>query len=207
MAALSNYLSNRIIDWLFRQQSFSPPTTTYIGLITATRGSSSSIRSAAVTSGDTVIPATPNGHIYSCSTSGTTASGEPTWPTTAGATVTDGTAVWTEQTTAMNAGTIKEPSSGAYARQSITSSLANWAGTQSAGSTSASSGTSDTTSNNNAITFPAATGNWGTIWGIGIWDASSGGNACAVGPLSTPQAVPSGITVSFSAAQLAISMT
>lgn len=42
-----------------------------------------------------VEPVTPNGRVYKCTTAGTTAGPEPTWPTTEGATVTDGTVVWT----------------------------------------------------------------------------------------------------------------
>jgi len=36
MAAMSNYLENKIIDWLLRQVAFTPPTTVYIGLFTST---------------------------------------------------------------------------------------------------------------------------------------------------------------------------
>lgn len=57
-------------------------------------------------------------------------------------------------------GTGTEVTGGSYARVAVTSSLANWAGTQSAGSTTASSGTGGTTSNNGAITFPALGGTW-----------------------------------------------
>jgi hypothetical protein len=85
-----------------------------------------------------------------------------------------------------------EVSGGSFARQAITSSLANWAGTQGAGTTSASSnasGTSGTTSNNNPITFPAPTANWGTIVGFCIFDAASGGNLLFYAPLTTPKTV------------------
>jgi hypothetical protein len=39
-----------------------------------------------------------NGHLYICTTAGTCGNIQPTWPTTESGTVTDGTAVWTEQT-------------------------------------------------------------------------------------------------------------
>lgn len=46
--------------------------------------------------GDCVEPVTPNGYRYRCTTAGTShATTEPTWPTTVGSTVTDGTVVWT----------------------------------------------------------------------------------------------------------------
>jgi hypothetical protein len=42
-----------------------------------------------------IIPITPNGHYYKCTTAGTSDFSEPTW-TTDGSTVTDGSAVWTD---------------------------------------------------------------------------------------------------------------
>lgn len=69
-----------------------------------------------------------------------------------------------------------EVATGSYARVAVTSSLANWAGTQSSGSTAASSGTSGTTSNNAAVTFPTPTANWGTITEFCVFDASTSGN-------------------------------
>jgi len=46
--------------------------------------------------GDYVLPTTPNGYRYECTTAGTShAANEPTWPTTIGTTVADNTAVWT----------------------------------------------------------------------------------------------------------------
>ena len=38
---------------------------------------------------------TGNGHLYQCTTAGTTGSTQPAWPVSGG-TVTDGTAVWTD---------------------------------------------------------------------------------------------------------------
>lgn len=35
MAAITNYLENKLIDWLLRAQSFAPGATTYVGLYTA----------------------------------------------------------------------------------------------------------------------------------------------------------------------------
>jgi len=45
--------------------------------------------------GDKITPTTKNGNVYECTTAGTSGSTEPTWPTSEGDTVTDGTVVWT----------------------------------------------------------------------------------------------------------------
>lgn len=68
-----------------------------------------------------------------------------------------------------------EVSGGSYARVSVTSSTTNWANTQASG-TGASTGTGGTTSNSNAITFPAPTANWGTVTEVCVFDASTAGN-------------------------------
>lgn len=85
-----------------------------------------------------------------------------------------------------------EVSGGSYARVAVTSSLANWAGTQSAGSTTASTGTSGTTSNNNVITFPAPTANWGVVSHYAVYDASTGGNPIFYSAMTTPKTVNNG---------------
>jgi len=51
--------------------------------------------STAYSLGDVVRPTTRNGYVYECTTAGTSDAAEPTWPTTVGNTVTDGTVVWT----------------------------------------------------------------------------------------------------------------
>lgn len=142
MAAFSDYLENKLVDWLFRGQAYTPPATLYVGLYTAN-------------------------------------------PTDAGG------------------GT--EVSGNAYARVAVTSSLANWAGTQAAASTTASTGTSGTTSNNNAVTFPTPTpSGWGTVTGFGLFDASTAGNLLVWGALSVSKTINAGDTVTFAAASLSI---
>lgn len=66
----------------------------------------------------------------------------------------------------------------AYAR-----SLANFAGTQGAGTTLASSGTSKTTTNNNALVWSAPASDLGTATHLLLWDALSGGNCWMELPL------------------------
>lgn len=98
-----------------------------------------------------------------------------------------------------------EVSGGSYARVAVTSSLANWAGTQSAGSTVASSGTGGTTSNNGAITFPAPTANWGSVVAFGVFDASTAGNLLFYANLTTPKTVNNGDPApSFAAGALTV---
>jgi hypothetical protein len=97
-----------------------------------------------------------------------------------------------------------EVSGNNYARVAVTSSLANWAGTQAAASTTASSGSGGQTSNNAAITFPTPLGNWGTVSHFGIYDAASGGNLLFHGALTIAKTINQSDTVSFPAASLTI---
>jgi len=140
MTALTNYTENKLIDHIFRGQTFTAPTNLYVGLYTANPSD---------TGGGT------------------------------------------------------EVTGGSYARVTVACSLANWAGTQSAGSTVASSGTGGTTSNNGAITFPSPTANWGTITGVGVFDASSAGNLLWWSALTVNKTVNNGDPApSFPAASL-----
>ncbi|MCP5246067.1 MAG: hypothetical protein H6937_08995 [Burkholderiales bacterium] len=85
-----------------------------------------------------------------------------------------------------------EVTGGSYARVAVTSSLANWAGTQSAGSTTASTGTGGQTSNNNVITFPAPTANWGQVTEFCVFDASTAGNLLFRAALTTAKTINNG---------------
>lgn len=148
MAAMSDFLENKLIDWLMRGQAIgitgasaaagTGPTNLYFGLLTAA-------------------------------------------PSDAGG------------------GT--EVTGGSYARVAVASTLANWAGTHGAGTTVASTGTTGTTSNNNAITFPAPTANWGLVTHFGVYDASSGGNLLLWGALTVSKTINNGDAApSFAAA-------
>lgn len=58
-----------------------------------------------------------------------------------------------------------------YARPSVSSSLANWAGTQSSGSTTASTGTGGQTSNNNAISYATPGSGPTTVTGFCVFES------------------------------------
>jgi hypothetical protein len=127
--AMSDYLENKLIDWLVRGQAFTAPATVYFALATST------------------------GSDVACGT---------------------------------------EVTGGSYARVAVTSSLANWAGTQSAGSSTASSGTGGTTSNNGTVTFPAPTANWGVVTEYCVFDAASAGNLLWRTALTTSKTINNG---------------
>jgi len=89
-----------------------------------------------------------------------------------------------------------EPSGNAYARVQVTQADASWA---------APSGDPSATSNSAAITFPTATGSWGTLQGFEARDASTAGNRLYWGPLTSTPAITAGMTPSFATGQLTFS--
>jgi hypothetical protein len=91
-----------------------------------------------------------------------------------------------------DAGGGTECTGGSYARAEVACSTTNWSGTQGAGTTAASSGTSGTISNNIAITFPLPTATWGTVVAVGIYDASTAGNLIAWGAVSPSKTISNG---------------
>lgn len=140
MAGLTNYLRNKIIDWLDRGQAFSPPATKYY----------------------TLVSTTP---------------------------------------TAAVAGT--ELSGAGFARVAVAATLANWAGTQAAGSTGVSTGANGITSNNVIINFGTALADWGTAQYWESYDALTGGNRLEFGAIvdglgaPAPRVIVTGDPVSF----------
>ena len=97
-----------------------------------------------------------------------------------------------------------------YARVAVARSLANFSGTQGAGTTTASSGSSHVTRNNAGITFgPAGAGGWTAATFVGLFDASSGGNCWFYGPLGSSVTVAAGNshTIAASAAMFQLGLT
>lgn len=62
-------------------------------------------------------------------------------------------------------------------------------------------------SNGAAVTFPAATGSWGSVTHFSIKDASTGGNTLFYGSLTTAKTVASGDTISIPAGQLVLTIS
>ncbi len=208
MAGTSNYLQNKELDFELRGQAFSPVATEYVALFTCTNGAIARSTAYALNNTVTVTAADGHQHLYKVTTAGTTAASAPAYPGVSNEVITDGTAVLTEQTAALEAGTITEVSGGSYARSSIASSLTAWSGTQGAGTTVASSGTTATISNNAAVSFPTPTANWSTlpvqVCGFMTFDALTAGNPLRFGLLTANQNISTGNTVSFAAGQLTI---
>lgn len=145
-------------------------------------------------------------HVYRCTTAGTSAGAQPgTYLGAPGEVITDGTAAFTEISPVLDTNTgfpagLTEVSGGSYARVSMAAgagmALADFAGTQSAASTTTSTGTGGTTSNNAAVTFPTPTANWATggaqVGVLGVFDQLTTGNLLFWIPLTVPKTVNNG---------------
>lgn len=175
------------------------PSTLYVALLTNIKGSRAN--TTAYSLNDTIALTANDGkiHYYKATTAGTTAGAQSTlYPGAVNEAITDGTAVFTEQNAGLdsNSAILVEASGTGYARVALNASLANWAGTQAAASTTVSTGTLGTTSNNSAITFGTPTASWqptaGNIWGFAIFDQLTGGNLIGWAPLTTVQTVLNG---------------
>ena len=100
-------------------------------------------------------------------------------------------ALYLTSTTDADGGT-EVPAANSYARTSIT-----WGEAQSPGGTC---------NNSVAITFPQATGDWGTVTHISIRDRSTGGNSIFHGALANSKVVQSGDTFTIPAGALLITL-
>jgi hypothetical protein len=85
-----------------------------------------------------------------------------------------------------------EVTGGSYARVPVTAGLAAWSGSQTPGTTVASTGTDGTIENNAVITFPAPTAAWGVVTGFGIFDALAAGNLWIYSALTTSKTINNG---------------
>ena len=104
---------------------------------------------------------------------------------------------------------VGEVTTGTFSRIAVASSLANWSGTQGAGTTAVSSGTTRTISNNSIVSYGAgtATASVGTLTYLALFDAASGGNYLGYASLSTQRVITSGDPMPrFSANALQISL-
>jgi len=162
--ALTTYLANALGNEVLRNVAFAQVATVYSGLIAAPKWAAST----AYALNAYVLPTTRNGRIYRATVAGTSAASEPTWPTTDGGTVVDGGVTWTEQTTAMEGGTVSEVSGNGYARQTM--------------AFNAPSGVPSVFANTSNVDFPVATpSGWNTVAGFVLADALSAGNILLYG--------------------------
>jgi hypothetical protein len=127
MAEFTNYLENKLLDHVLRNESFTSPTTVYVGLFTAAPTD--------------------------------TASGT-------------------------------EVSGNSYARQVLSVSTAS----------------DGVVTSDSDITFPQATGNWGTIVALGVHDALSSGNLLMYTDLTTSKTIETGDILKVSTGSFTVSL-
>ena len=227
---LTNYGQQQIVQNPFGKSGTQTvnPTSFYAGLITVDYVWAPSI---AVTVGQYAISTafnTTGRSIWKCTTAGTTGSGSDPLTATgaAGATVSDGTAVWTECTnlfyttsgSSPNAFAGLEPIVGTngYTRAQVTNDQTSHWGAPTLNTTNANTNGTVVTYNA-ALSYGASTGRWaatshassGWIVGYVLFDAaaSASGNAWGWGLLNTYISVlSSGITVTIASGQLSVQL-
>jgi len=213
MSSKTNHSENKTLDCLYRGQSITVDGQTlswtaapnwHIGLGVADHFHAVSL---VVALDDTVFVETDalGWKLYKVTTPGTLAGAKPSYPGANNEAIVDGTATLTEQYAALEAGTaFVEPTSADYARVAVLSSLANWSGTQGAGTTVASTGIDGTIENNNPITYPdAATAGYGKVGMFGFFDAATGGNLFRKAFMNSPVEIGLGAAnISFTNNQL-----
>ncbi len=206
-AALSDYSENLIIDGLLRGGALNAAGTVNSTAVVTGVWTASTVYSV----GHVVVPHAnmtgAGGKFLRCTAAGTTASTNTLAVPAVGSTLPDGSVTWTAVSgvpsllnsyvalftaTPSDTGGGTEVTGGSYARVAVGNSLANLAGTQSATSTTLSSGSGGTTSNNAAVTFPAPTANWGIVTSFGVYDTPTGGNLLFYANLTVSKTINNG---------------
>lgn len=114
---------------------------------------------------------------------------------------------WIALGSAASDSSFTEISGTGYARVEVPRSLTDWAGTQAAGSTVASNGTSHTTSNNAEIDFGTAGSAWGDVTHVGLFNGEDSDSVCWIYlPLEVPLDVGSSDPVSIAASALTLAI-
>jgi len=88
-----------------------------------------------------------------------------------------------------DAGTGTEVSGGSYSRTAVTFTVSG-----------------DTATNSGAVEFPEATGTWGTITHIGVFDAATSGNLVVHAALTASKAIASGDILRFPAGDIDVTL-
>jgi hypothetical protein len=199
----TTYAQDKILNAYGQNSALAPPATHHIGLLKAVQWASTTgyavgayaIPSAFGSIGGDV------GKIFKCTTAGTSGSSEPSWPTSAGGTVVDGTVTWTEVSILFESGSFTgaEISGANYSRASVTASSTNFP--------AASSAQPAVLENGTAISFPSPSADWGLVVGWIDSDAASGGNIWAWGAMTSALDAPSGSNPAFGVNGLQLSMT
>lgn len=213
MSNLTNFAENKMVDALLRGQAITFPAAVYIALLTSTHGPRANSTAYALNNTISVLANDGKQHLYKCTTAGNTAAAQAAlYPGVADEAITDGTAVFTEQSSALDAltaGAWTEVTGAGYARvkaaAGASQALTDWKSTQN--DSLASTGTSGTSTNTNAITYGSPTAAWGFVWGLAIYDALAAGNAWAWGPLTQPKTVNNGDAApSFAAGAVSVTL-
>ena len=127
--------------------------------------------------GDCVIPTAWAGRLYKATAITTGVAGaEPAWPVAAGGQIVSGGVTFTEQTTALLAGTFAEADFAGYARGSLACTAANF-----------SEDASGNVANLAAIVFGASPGASQMVAVVLEMDAAAAGNVLSVEAMTNPQ--------------------
>ena len=192
MAGISNYLANAHALREFEATAFTDPATIYVALLLCTNGPLARSTAYALNNTVSYVAADGQNHLYTCTTAGTTAATAPTYPGAPGEAITDGTAVFTEQSINLKANSgLVEPTVGGYARLSVATNSTDFAV----------SGNGNIIKNAVVLTFVTPTAPWQTspseFWGWATFDAATAGNLLRFGGLTADQIINTGNTVAF----------